>query len=254
MDNKKIMEIAKKQSGLDYNFDEQLLDINGIHLLEPKEIGKHARNYLYNKKFYLNFVYYGTGLVCVANDKVKDFIRELVLKSPNELYRVFDAPQINEICAEVAKEGYEIDHLADFYLPDVNSNVSLNPNIKLEVLEGSEIDKLYEDKRFTMALSYTTTAQRKDVLAIVGYIDGEIAGVAGCSNDSELMWQIGIDVVEKYRYQSVASTLVHHISKETMKRGKVPFYCTAYSNIASRNVARNAGFKSAWVELSVLEK
>lgn len=251
MNNKQIISIAKKQSGLDYGFDEKLLDQVGFHLLEPKKIIDTARNYLYGKSFYLNLIYYGSGLICIADNEIKDFISELVLQNPNELYRVFDAPQINEISSRVTQQGWAIDHIADFYLPDVEADVKLNPNLEIEILVGSQIDKLYVDDRFSMALAYTTSAVRRDELAIVGYLNGEIAGVAGCSNDSSLMWQIGIDVVNNYRNQGVASTLVHLLTKEIFKYGKVPFYCTAYSNIASRRVAFKAGYRPAWVELSV---
>lgn len=57
-----------------------------------------------------------------------------------------------------------------------------------------------------MALGYDNESDKKDVLVTVGYIDGKIAGVAGASNDSDTMWQIGIDVLPKYRRMRVANT------------------------------------------------
>lgn len=36
-------------------------------------------------------------------------------------------------------------------------------------------------------------------------------------------------------------------------RGKVPFYCTAWSNIASKNNAIKCGDKTAWVEMTAID-
>jgi len=39
-----------------------------------------------------------------------------------------------------------------------------------------------------------------------------------------------------------------------LKRGKVPFYCCAWSNVASARNAIKSGFRPAWVEHTVIEK
>lgn len=41
------------------------------------------------------------------------------------------------------------------------------------------------------------------------------------------------------------------ISNEVLKRGKIPYYGMAWSNIASKRVAINAGYKPVWVEMKV---
>ena len=55
-----------------------------------------------------------------------------------------------------------------------------------------------------MALGYGSDISKKDVVAVTGYVDGNIAGVAGASNDCDTMWQIGIDVLPEYRKLGVA--------------------------------------------------
>ena len=92
--------------------------------------------------------------------------------------------------------------------------------------------------------------KRLDVLAVGAY-DGEtLIGLAGCSADCEEMWQIGIDVLPSYRRQGVASALTSQIALEALQRGKVPFYCAAWSNVRSVRNAIKSGFRPAWVELT----
>ena len=64
------------------------------------------------------------------------------------------------------------------------------------------------------------------------------------------MWQIGIDVLPEYRRQGIASALTSRLAVEILNRGKVPFYCAAWSNVKSVRSAIKAGFKPAWVELT----
>lgn len=249
MTNKEVFEIAKKQSALDYSFNRELIDKEGYTIVPSIKPPAEARNYL-SEALSFNFLYYGTGLVCVADEKFESFAKGFIEKNKESLFRVFDAPQISEVAKKLHQEGYVIAHIADFYLPDVNFKAKINEDIRIEILFGDEILPLYDIKGLDMALSYSRTDNRRDEIAVVGYIDDQLAGVAACSNDSETMWQIGIDVIPEFRFRGVASTLTYLLSKEILSLGKVPFYGTAYSNIASKNTARKAGFRSAWVELT----
>jgi len=65
------------------------------------------------------------------------------------------------------------------------------------------------------------------------------------------MWQIGVDVLPEYRRKGIAATLTSRLTIEILQRGKVPFYCSAWSNIRSARTAVRGGFSPAWAELSV---
>ena len=89
------------------------------------------------------------------------------------------------------------------------------------------------------------------MLGVGAWVDGALAGLAGCSADCESMWQIGVDVLPEYRKKGVASALTSRLALEIMQRGKVPFYCSAWSNLPSVRNAVKSGFIPAWVELSI---
>ncbi len=249
MTNQEILNIAIKQSIDDYSLDVGDFSTNGIVIKRSKPVGPKARNYLV-KQPYLNFVYYGNTLVVLCNEEIERFVEKYTGKYKNELYRVFDAPQITALNNELEKHDQCIAHIAEFFLPDVDYRPVINSSIETKILFGDEVESLYNDKRFTMALHYNRKTTRRDEIAIVGYINNEIVGVAGASNDSCTMWQIGIDVLPGNRNQKIASTLTYLLSQEILKCGKVPFYCCAWSNIASKNTARRAGFRNAWIELT----
>ena len=93
-----------------------------------------------------------------------------------------------------------------------------------------------------------------DVLGVGAYAEGRLVGLAGCSADCESMWQIGIDVLPEYRRQGIASALTSRLAFEIMERGKVPFYCAAWSNIKSVRNALRSGFRPAWAELTAKDR
>ena len=64
------------------------------------------------------------------------------------------------------------------------------------------------------------------------------------------MWQIGIDVLPAYRRQGIAASLTGRLAAEILQRGRVPFYCSAWSNIPSVRNAIKSGFIPAWVEMT----
>ena len=80
--------------------------------------------------------------------------------------------------------------------------------------------------------------------------NGRLMGLAGCSAYCETMYQIGVDVLPEYRRKGIASAITSRLAIETLKLGKVPFYCAAWSNIKSVRNAIRSGFRPAWVELT----
>ncbi len=93
-----------------------------------------------------------------------------------------------------------------------------------------------------------------DILGVGAYEGGRLIGLAGCSADCADMWQIGVDVLPKYRKKGIAAALTSNLAMEALERGKVPFYCCAWSNIRSARNAIKSGFSPAWVEMTVKPK
>ena len=78
----------------------------------------------------------------------------------------------------------------------------------------------------------------------------ELVALAGASADCETMWQIGVDVLPAYRRKGLAEAVTSRLAQTVLERGKVPFYCVAWSNLPSVRNAIACGFVPAWVQLT----
>ena len=80
---------------------------------------------------------------------------------------------------------------------------------------------------------------------------GNILGMAGASKDSDIMWQIGVNILPDAKDKGIATTIVHSLKNEILKRDKVPFYGTVESHIISQRVALKSGFYSVFAEVKI---
>jgi RimJ/RimL family protein N-acetyltransferase len=115
-----------------------------------------------------------------------------------------------------------------------------------DAANGHMIDRL----KFPNALSHEPEQHgRPTVLAAVAYRDGDIAGIAGVTKDSDFMYQIGIDVLPEHRGNGLAPAMTSAAARAVFDIGGLPYYCTSNSNILSMRTALAVGFRPTWVEV-----
>ena len=249
MDNKDIKLIAMQQSSTDLNCNiEDFKQQQNKVVISKMNMG--CKKY-FKQPHFCQFVCYGNSLVASVDKQIENFMTSFVNKHLG--FRCLDMPQLNMLNTEFNKYNKCAGMIAEYYLPDLTKNREVNPNFDIKILTNNEITSLYDDDRFHMALEYNCESEKHDMIAVVGYRNGEIIGIAGASNDSATMWQVGIDVIPACREKGVASVLTKVITNKILKQGIVPFYGTAWSNIASKNTAISSGYKSAWVELAAID-
>lgn len=136
-----------------------------------------------------------------------------------------------------------------YYLPDLAQIVPLAPpdGFTYELIEQRDIPPLYQFEGFHNALGYDVNHPRPDVLATLAKRQGKIVGMAGASADCAMLWQVGMDVLPEHRHHGLGAYLVNALTLEILKRGYIPYYGTASSNLASQRVAHRAGYAPAWV-------
>ena len=243
MTNQDILQIAMEQSAADINCKvSDFLCTN--HVIVRSGLGAGARKY-YKEPIACNLVSYGNNIVASVRDEYREIIEEYIKRY--ELYHCFETPNMHWLDERLSDEGQKICFMAEYFLPDVEKLHALSCGNELKLLQQPDFAELYRPE-----WSNALCEDRKelDVLGVGAYDGGRLVGLAGCSADCDTMWQIGIDVLPEYRRQGIAAALTSILGVEILKRGKVPFYCSAWSNIKSVRNAIKSGFIPAWVEMT----
>ena len=244
MTQNELFQTALRQSAIDLNCRPEDLT-SGKKLVVHSAPHPAARAYL-KLPFSCNLVSYGGGVVASVSPEAESIVTAYIQKYPAE--HLFETPNLHVLDDALAPLGLRTCFMAEYFLPDLTALQPLACPYDLRLLEPAAFRHLYLPQ-WSNALS--DKRPHLDVLA-VGAFDGEtLVGLAGCSADCETMWQIGIDVLPAYRRQGIAAALTARLALECLNRGKVPFYCAAWSNIPSVRNAIKAGFRPAWVELTV---
>ena len=243
MTNQAILETALRQSAIDANCrPEDFLQQENVVVLSRKN--PEARKYL-ELPLACNLISYGDNIVASVEEPYQTVVTDYINRfSP---YRCFETPQIHVLDDALRESGLRICFMAEYFLPDLESLKALDCPCETRLLHQEDFAPLYTDQ-----WSNALCEKRKelDVLGVGAYDGGRLAGFAACSADCADMWQIGVDVLPEYRRQGIASALTSRLALEILKRGKVPFYCAAWSNIRSVRNAMKSGFRPAWVEMT----
>ncbi len=242
-----ILHIAMAQSAVDMNCApedfERRENVVTVSRPDPR-----ARKYL-TLPHVCNLVSYGTNVVATADEKYLDPVKSYIDRYPAE--HCFETPNLHVLNDAFQKDGFRVCFMAEYFLPAVGKTVPLACPYPLRLLTAADFAGLY-----TKDWSNALCEKRKelDVLGAGAYDGDNLIGLAGCSADCDSMWQIGVDVLPEYRRQGIASALTSRLALEVLERGRVPFYCCAWSNVKSARNAIKSGFRPAWVEMTVKPK
>lgn len=157
-----------------------------------------------------------------------------------------DAARLRSIDELLRPFGCRIRQAHPFYIAE-HSSPEKTGSYTLQWYNRSDILRFRNDDRFCEAYGFCETAP--DVLGVAAVRDGEILAMAGASADSPLMWQLGINVLPAQAGNGLGTALVTALKNAVLEAGRLPYYGTSLSHIASQRVALGAGFSPAWAEL-----
>lgn len=246
MTNKEILSIALQQSAYDCNCNPEDF-LKSINIVTLSQKHQKARCYL-PLPLECDLVSYGNNIVAQVSERLMKPVTEYI--NAYEWYHCFETPNMDVLNEKLKPYNMKVCFMAEYFLPDVDCLKELHCDYEMKMLHSEEFTELYKEE-WSNALC--KERKEKEVLGIGAYDNGKLVGLAGCSADCEMMYQIGVDVLPEYRKKGIASALTSKLALEVLKLGKVPFYCAAWSNIKSVRNAIKCGFRPAWVELTARE-
>lgn len=242
--NESIRRIAMEQSAIDAGcLAEDFCRSENVLVISKED--PRARKYL-TLPHVCDLVSYGSNLVASVSAEYRALVEEYIRRFPAE--HCFETPNMHVLNDAFQEHGFRVCFMAEYFLPDLSRIRTIDCPYPTRILGKEDFSALY-----TEVWSNALCEKRKelDVLGVGAYCEGELIGMAACSADCETMWQIGVDVLPAYRQKGIASALTSRLAMEILERGKVPFYCCAWSNIKSARNAIRSGFRPAWAELTV---
>ena len=244
----------KQMLALDFNCNADDFDKKENVIVVPKEL-PGRREYTPEKPFF-SMVTMGRNVVMNAPEELHEWLRKWGIG--REGIWLFEHHNLMALESELAKYGKNLWQSHHMFLPkarmeDVDTDVEMqavNNALKIQWFEQKDIQPLYGRPEFPNALCDCFKPERPDVLAVGVMYEGQIIGLAGCSADTKLFWQIGIDVMPESKGMNLGPFITILLKREILKRGKVPYYGTVESHIQSQKVAVKSGFVPYWAEIN----
>lgn len=244
MTGKEILQIALRQSAVDCCCaPEDFLSSENAVFPSQKRLG--ARKYLALPQL-LDFVSYGHATVASGREDLLPLARKHMEAFPG--HSAFEAAGIVSLARALAPLNLAPVYDGEYFLPDPERLQARACPFPLRLLEKDALADLYRPEWSNALCKHRRELDR---LAVGAYDGDTLVGLAGCSADCETMWQIGVDVLPTYRNLGIAKALTSRLALETLRRGKVPFYCCGWANVPSARNALACGFRPAWAQLTV---
>lgn len=248
---KYLYTLIQEQLSMEFNCkpeDFQRADIENVLVLPTSH--KNRRYFTESDTpFFFRMASMGNNAVISADRPLHPWLREFIRNRVG--HHLFEHPYLMELETQLKRYGETLGQSHHMFLPHAETQV---PELTVPVkwLEQEAIPPFYVERLFPNALGEAYYPKRPDVLAVCAYDGDTIMGMAGCSADTPLMWQVGVDVMTGYRGCGIGSYLISLLKIEIMRQGKIPYYGTSLSNLHSQNIAVNCGFYPAWIEIETI--
>ncbi|OFI49443.1 hypothetical protein BG261_02375 [Floricoccus tropicus] len=168
------------------------------------------------------------------------------------------SPKLNEILEGKSRDeifelplvyGQTIHYVPSDCFNDSQIKTDLGMKFNYQFFIGKEIQLLQAISGFDNSLSFDSKGDTDTKAVYIIKDKGEVVAVAGAAETCiDGFWEVGIDVLEKYRKFHLGTELVSRLTQELLKRRIVPFYSASVTNIASQRLAIRAGYVPVWVD------
>lgn len=234
--------ILAKQLAIDFCCTEEMV-MNRENIFTEYSL-QEGRRIFNEKECYLKVASVNGKILATGRTDIISWVKEKYKNGNGAWFMEFDNLCILD--EKMREYGCHIGQVHPFYIATDKTIVNTK-GYEIKKYIGNEIEQFRGDNRFDEAFIFSDLP--KDEIGIAALKNGKIIGMSGATSDSGMMWQIGINVMPEAEGLGIGTMLVEIIKNEILNMGKLPFYGTAMSHIASQRVALNAGFYPAWTEL-----
>ncbi len=204
----------------------------------PEELNGKATVYSVNSNAEQPYIkilaYKNCVVVCTTKDlhykvqellqhKNRDEIFELPLVYGQTIHYVPDDTCTEEIFVSL---DYECEYL---FHRDI---------LSLTGLTGFENSLVFDENGSTSTKAVYIARDKNRIIGVAGAAESSVNGV----------WEIGVDVMEKYRNARLGTYLVRGLTKELLARNIIPFYSASITNLGSQMVASRCGYIPFWID------
>ena len=237
-----IIDLCKKQFALDYNCAPHDFD-NKATLITAPRAWPGQRRYATGTSA-LSILSFNGKLVICADERLADWCRDVLAHRMSAEWG-FNPGTLRAIDKKLSEFGWQIAS-ARLYLTPCDSFRAAEPGLRFEQLTPRQIADFESDGRVDEAFVYDDYVSNALGMALYD-ARGEMCAVAGATDNGEYLWELGINSFSDGHGYGAA--LIAEMSRKVMDMGKVPFYNTELSHMASLRVALKAGFAPGFCEL-----
>jgi hypothetical protein len=236
-------ELVRKQLAIDFCCKEEDVDDNLNHFTEHTFLAGRRR-FKEKEEVFLKVAVVNGKVLFSGKPEILSWCKNEYEKKTGEWF--FEAKNMRKLNDKLHEYGYQIAMAHPFFISEKASEVDTK-DFEIKYYRGKEIEQFRGDDRYDEAYSFCEEAP--DVIGVSAIKDGKILGMAGASADSDMLWQIGINVDPSAGHAGIGKMLVALLKNEILKEGRLPYYGTGFSHLASQRVALSSGFVPTWVEL-----
>jgi hypothetical protein len=161
-------------------------------------------------------------------------------------FRCFDGIQLVEISKELSKYNFSIS-CGQAMLPDLSAK-----HLVRDIPYRTYLYRKHELGQLSDCSVVSVSEETEFVF--VAFDNDNVIGAASANSQGDNIYEIGIDVLSNYRRAGIASSLTSKLTWEILRRNKIPYAITAWSNIASRGVLQRCNYLPSWVRMDSMGK
>ena len=184
---------------------------------------------------YIKILAYRNCVVVCTSKNLHDKVQELLQGKNRD--EIFELPFVyGQTIHYVPNSDYSIN---TSIIPDYECEFLFDKNVlSLKNLMGFENSLAFDGNGFTPTKAVYVARDGQQIIGVAGAAESSVKGV----------WEVGIDVMPKYRNARLGTYLVNRLTKELLERNIVPFYSASVTNIGSQMVASRCSYIPLWVD------